>query len=519
MKRLSRRKKAWLLFGLGNLIPICYVLWMCYGSPRAITISKETTWLTEPLTEDGRYVDYRRYEKTLLGEHDHRNDLWKALVSPEREDDQSTPAALAQVPQVTYVDPAKAVAQGPTLSGDFYKDRDREIARMFAVFDDASDPQYSAIVDANEPWYRAVMTVTPGPVAVNWRDADDYGLGLPITDMHRELVSRFLLRASLAFGRGDFAKGLESVQFIREVAERERTVPLSMTQHVGSMLDTFAINSLSSGLLHIEQVTESLLQECDALRPTDNWNRCLAALDDTRIQWLGELQRTHRTRNESGWFKDRTKKFGRPGGTWFVNRVDFDSVMTELNKSHDAFKPVFAIRDFQKSMAAIRRIDGRILKKWPVPWPAPPMTLFELATGGHNAWLHQQMARVSGLTSLRSRIAHEENCYRQLRLCVRLHIYRRQHGRWPENLEQLLTLDGWKIDKADIIDSYNNQPLEYTPFDGGFVIYSVGQNGKDDTNGEFPDRSDKIGWGHRGNDDQLWPWPDPRYRWPLKKPK
>ncbi|MEZ6062167.1 MAG: hypothetical protein R3C19_17650 [Planctomycetaceae bacterium] len=58
--RLSRwtpRRIVWLVSALGIAAPLLRFLWIMYGPLPAIEISPETTWVTEPLTNDG-YVDY-----------------------------------------------------------------------------------------------------------------------------------------------------------------------------------------------------------------------------------------------------------------------------------------------------------------------------------------------------------------------------------------------------------------------------------------------------------------------------
>ncbi len=55
-KKLFRRRILLLTIGIG--VPWLWVAWQCFGPLSPITISAETTILTEPLTADGRHVDY-----------------------------------------------------------------------------------------------------------------------------------------------------------------------------------------------------------------------------------------------------------------------------------------------------------------------------------------------------------------------------------------------------------------------------------------------------------------------------
>lgn len=57
-----------------------------------------------------------------------------------------------------------------------------------------------------------------------------------------------------------------------------------------------------------------------------------------------------------------------------------------------------------------------------------------------------------------------------------LHAYRDTHGAYPERLQDLVPelLDTLPMDLAD------GQPLRYRRTDGGYLLYSVGYDGKDD---------------------------------------
>jgi hypothetical protein len=55
--------------------------------------------------------------------------------------------------------------------------------------------------------------------------------------------------------------------------------------------------------------------------------------------------------------------------------------------------------------------------------------------------------------------------------------YKAQHGEWPERLEQ--------IQHYLPIDPFTGRPLKYRRIPDGFVIYSLGESGRDD-GGQIP---------------------------------
>jgi hypothetical protein len=57
-----------------------------------------------------------------------------------------------------------------------------------------------------------------------------------------------------------------------------------------------------------------------------------------------------------------------------------------------------------------------------------------------------------------------------------LRLYRKENGRYPENLQQLVP----KYLPSMPIDPYDGKPLRYRKLQKGFKVWSVGGNRKDD---------------------------------------
>jgi hypothetical protein len=83
-----------------------------------------------------------------------------------------------------------------------------------------------------------------------------------------------------------------------------------------------------------------------------------------------------------------------------------------------------------------------------------------------------------------ARVAEATAAVRCARLVIAIERYRRAHHRVPDSLNDVITAgDEWSI------DPFNGKPLIYTETDSGYVVYSVGRNGRDE-GGEFsPDLS------------------------------
>ncbi|MHC4575005.1 MAG: hypothetical protein ACYS76_12885, partial [Planctomycetota bacterium] len=82
--------------------------------------------------------------------------------------------------------------------------------------------------------------------------------------------------------------------------------------------------------------------------------------------------------------------------------------------------------------------------------------------------------------------------------------YKRAHGDYPENLDQLLAAH---LIKRLPMDPYGDGPLLYKKTDDGFILYSVGDNFVDDGGEIFRDDNGKVSkWAEKG-DAVFWPVP------------
>jgi hypothetical protein len=80
--------------------------------------------------------------------------------------------------------------------------------------------------------------------------------------------------------------------------------------------------------------------------------------------------------------------------------------------------------------------------------------------------------------------------------------YKRTHGAFPETLATL--------GLCDLIDPFANQPLHYRPEGEGFVLYSVGEDGKDNGGTPKPEHQDSNPRRRQKEYDEVWRFPTPK---------
>ena len=76
------------------------------------------------------------------------------------------------------------------------------------------------------------------------------------------------------------------------------------------------------------------------------------------------------------------------------------------------------------------------------------------------------------------------------KLAFALAAYRADRGTYPAKLADLVPKYVAEVPK----DIFNASELHYRPEGGGYLLYSVGANGKDDGGKGYDDRKDGEGW-------------------------
>ena len=80
------------------------------------------------------------------------------------------------------------------------------------------------------------------------------------------------------------------------------------------------------------------------------------------------------------------------------------------------------------------------------------------------------------------------------RVVFYLHAYHAKHDKWPQTLADALP----KSEPGRLIDPFSNAPFGYRLVDGNPLLYTVGENGKDD-GGQIYRENGKPTWGNAGD--------------------
>jgi hypothetical protein len=103
-----------------------------------------------------------------------------------------------------------------------------------------------------------------------------------------------------------------------------------------------------------------------------------------------------------------------------------------------------------------------------------------------------------GTSKVQNAADRSEQMQRNLHVAFALGAYHREHGRYPATLDTLAPKYLTQVPD----DLFSGKPLLYRPEENGYLLYSVGVNGRDDQGRWFDDDP---------------PGDDPRVRMPLPK--
>ena len=532
------RTKSLVWIAAGVFLPLAYLAWHIFGWPTPIRISYETTRLTSPLTADG-YVDYiRAYRESLPTDvGDYRNDPWRALFENERDSarppndpgwDRPHPPGTENI---VYRDPVEALKEHlhKDKSAIEAHDQVREFQengleqRMRVPFSAVDDPLLASVIEENQTWYDAVVnSYKPTRLSVNVPEASarrgKQSLGKMTPEIHQncaELARRFRLRSMYRAGQGDLQGSFDDLAFTWKMAARCDHCCLIATA-ISTSLELDASRAMVMLVLNAEELTPEFCIRIEQLPRNSTYSELAEMMDGTeRHIGLDEIQSLYASRCKSQiqWtFSEidsrSTMKYLQRRRIWHAS--NWNQVMINQNQYFDSMVAALNLPTWREQLVAIekllhastsaensRNFDFESAPPWSTTDPTDSLTqmVFQkkdwYVTAPQNAHLRD----------LRRRI---------VQVAARLAMWRQAHGSFPDDLQSVLTVDGFSVaSPALLVDPFNELPLGYEKQASGFVLYSVGPNMQQDGSGfeECSISETNFGDQDRTDDDHIWRWP------------
>lgn len=481
------------------------------AKPKAnITVAKDTTKVTGPLTDDG-YVDYARAINQRLGkgvtqETNANVLLWQAM-GPHPEETTMPPEffKLMEIPT-------------PKEDGDYFLDLTRYLTQVANITPDdplrkkiveqhhqaqtrpwASKqyPQIAAWLKANEGPLRLVVQGTRRPkyysplVVPHGKSVEDNtlaGAPLPVLQQSRSFARALSSRAMLHVGEGRFDAAWQDLLASHRLA---RLVGQGATLYeglVGIAIEGVATRGDLALLEHAKPNASQVagyLNELASLAPLPDVTEKIDVAE--RFTFLDMIQML--ARNGGDGLKEMTweiveidKLFATPP----AESIDWDVVLRIGNQWYDRVGS--ALRN--PSRAEMQQaLDGFEADLHQVTVDAKGMLLTRRQVAGPSKVTDKAIGDLLiGLTLPavpQARVAEDQavQMSRNLRVAFALAAYRSDHGAYPDALDQLHS----KYLREIPDDLFSGRALIYRPLEDGYLLYSVGHNGKDDGGRWFDD--------------------------------
>ena len=492
---------------------------------KVITISKETTYLTEPLDDEG-YVDYlkainEKYSKGVTAETNYEV-VVRSVMSPIEISDSlrieyfkrigmKFPSSETQylqdfvqfsligtnVPEerrrieIKYLD----------LRSEPWKKADHpRAAKWLETF----NPQLDKLVEGSRRlhYYVPYLLNKPNP----GRPAPPLiTVLLPSVQQQRTITYSLSLRAMARLGEGDLEGAWSDLQAMHRIARHVSKGFSLIEALVGVAIDTIASQAemqiLSSPHL-TDQELKQFQKDLNSLTPLPPiWEKLN---EGERFSGLDAVTSLARYDNDQGFFKmlklldalsgirnsvdqipvsgyvnlQNGKQLVRPVA--YQIRIDWNTTLKLMNDWYDQLVSATQETDFEKRKARLHQINEGIKKLASQAQNTNRLLASLLLRGGKTIGEKMGQLLVSLLLPAVSSASHAEhrgNAFMTVtRMAFNVELYRREKGSLPPTLQDLVPGYLQQIPK----DPLSGKPLHYQTNEKRFRIYSVGRNGIDD---------------------------------------
>jgi len=495
---------------LSLLVPLSAFLYWYFvvdtPAPK-VRVGKETTYITEPVDDEG-FLDYQaalndRLGKDITPEQNANVLLWKA-IGPTPEGGDGMPAEYFQ--WLGIDEPPK---DGDYLVGlsAYTKDRLKlGTDASAAILDEqlwaakrpwaAEDyPHIAAWLKANEKPLAVVVEATKRPEYFNPLVSPRKGNEptsllnalLPSVQKCREVVTALAGRAMLRVSEGKLDDAWQDLLACHRLARLVARGGTLIEALVGVALDKVTsvadLAYLESAGLTAQQVQERL-SDLQALPPFPPLADKIDLAE--RFVYLETMQLIRR-RGPSALdaLVGGSARKGTPGEIKGVEKIDWEPALINGNQWYDRLADALRQKDRAERKKALGQIDNDLqaLKKG-IPGSNALSRLFldNKARGKAMGDLILTLL-MPAFGKVQDAYDRAEQTQRNLHLAFALAAYQRDNGRYPAKLDDLAP----KYLAAVPDDLFSGKALLYRPAEKGYLLYSVGVNGKDEGGRQYDD--------------------------------
>jgi len=462
-----------------------------------IKLGYETTRIVEPLRPDGT-VDYlaainQAHSRGVTPENNAAVKLLEAFEPAEFLPDSTRDATLKilgvkPLPAGEYFvsvgsSPQAEESYDAALKGPWQAEERPELARWLK----RNEAPLSGIIEGSgrPRYYRPLLTAKPDGVMID--------VPLPSLSYYRPAAKALIIRANLAAGEGRIEDAWADILAAHRLGVLLGKDSALMGRLVGMAIVALANDATgelaASGRLSAEQARR-ILEDLSNLGPTPS----LAGTVDVSDRYcildiivcLGKGKMTPGLSEIIAPFKGRKASVtGKLADTILAAGVDWNDVLRRANYLYDTLAKAMRLETISQRKAAYKRIDIG-LENLHLETQRPPIgpAASEPARKGPGVnaktrWIGSLILSISTFSPGRAQM-HADRVATQRELAVlsvALAAYEKENGRYPATLDALAP--GYlETVTRDFFSGGGN--FIYKPAEAGYLLYSVGENERDD---------------------------------------
>jgi hypothetical protein len=514
---------------VGTLVIFVYGLFQLFGPSPPLVISQETTVITAPLRADG-LPDYQKYWRDFgregvtpenngavlfwravwpgeLGQ-EHRQEMCDALgikPMPVEHESLQDPYGSVTRHQVAFwlterYQQGLSSAESDVLLNDVNQKAIQSTQADEAIGAALSRPWTSEQLPPLADWIAtsekplALLTEaserlkwwSPSPSLLHENYEGAVSMLLPGVQRLRGVGRAFCIRAMWHAGEGRTPEAWDDLKTSMRFARLCSQGSTLVEQLVGIAIDAMALRQTTTLLHHAEPDAEfarqvladlnALEKPCDVVRSFDQGERLF--MGDTAIMLATDSNYLKGVdlglASESAFFN-----FKFP---WF--RLDWNIVLRNANAAYDQLLEAASKTGYQERRIALVEFEGDLNAKVESVRNPGRIAMSFLNMRARSTLVGDTLIGLM-MPALDAAISAEDRAVVLLdltRVAAALAVYRAENGEYPDKLEQLVPGILEKLPE----DMYSGNPFKYTRKpDGGYVLYSVFQNGIDDRGSSY----------------------------------
>ncbi len=472
------------------------------GDSIVLTVSRETTYLTEPLDEEG-WVDYARGLESQLSQGvtpgNNAAVLWWQALGPDeipldKREDFFRRLGVPPLPEVGEyfvdlgefaVNPPEGVARNDWLTTL----NDQQSQAMMRPWTSREFPAIARWLELNEPPLKVVESAAQRPRYFSpLLHVDDstllFNVRLPHAQMARSVARALLARSMLRIAEGNIDGAWSDLVITHRLARLIARGPTLIELLVGAAIESMACAGEGVLLRHAPLTADQARSFLTDLKALQDWPDIVQTMNLLeRDALLDVYSHVVRARDARLFFTVTESPEIKPIFTRLLEvpaECDWDEPLRVCNRWHDRAVQAMEIPSRRKRSEELHRLSDELGALHDST--ADPKILEDrlaIADRKERGAIVGELLTATLMTSFVHAREAQDRVTARIRLSrigMALICHRAEQGKFPASLNELKP----PIVEPGLTDPFTDKVFIYRPRGSGFVLYSLGSNEQDD---------------------------------------